>query len=116
MSQTQICIRKRDEYGNRHDVLNIERLVKVRTLAEITHRGQTDYSMTIITEDLKLIKYMSFDHGRETICYEYDIDISEACKYIKSYQNAKNVRVWIDQSFEETCEKACEESDSTSSP
>jgi hypothetical protein len=111
VSQTQVqikyCRRRKDEYGNRHDELAVQ-AVNIPSFAEVVVRGQTDTfrKMFVLEGDrVRVIRLMSFEYGKETVCEEDTITIEEACKTIQFYLNRKNVKVLVEPNFYEICKE-----------
>jgi hypothetical protein len=99
------CVRRRDEYGNRHDELSVESHNK--SFAEVVVRGQTDTSLKIFVlegDRVRVIRVISMNYGAETVCEEDTIAIEEACRTIQFYLNRdRNVRVLVEPNYYEIC-------------
>jgi hypothetical protein len=65
------CIRRRDEYGNRHDELAVD-LHMLSPAAEIVERGETDEYRDIIVFGDGVANIISIVRaGAETYCHEH---------------------------------------------
>ena len=98
------CVRRRDEYGNRHDELAVD-LHMLSSVAEIVERGETDEYRDIIVFGDGVANIISIVRaGAETYCHEHsNVSVDEACEIIRKYIGRRDVDVLIDQSVSEIC-------------
>ena len=98
------CIRRRDEYGNRHDEVSAS-LNMLPVVAEIVERGYSDEYRDIVVLDGGMARIISILRaGAETYCHEYSsVSVDEACEFIRKYLGRRNVKVLFGSAFNDVC-------------
>jgi hypothetical protein len=98
------CIRRRDEYGNRHDEVAAS-LHMLPVVAGIVERGYSDEYRDIIVLEGGRARIISIVRaGAETYCHEYSgVGVDEACEIIRKYLGRRDVEVLMEPAFNDVC-------------